>query len=453
MKSICFYFQVHQPFRYRCYRFFDIGNDHYYYDDYSNESILQKMAKSCYLPANKLMLELITKHKGKFKIAYSISGLALEQFELYEPEVLDSFKALAATGYVEFLSETYSHSLVSLKDKELFKKQVQEHDLMIEKYFGQKPAVFRNTELIYSDEIGEMIADMGFKAMLTEGARHILGWKSPNFLYVNAINPRLKVLLRNYKLSDDISFRFSNQNWNEYPLTTEKFVGWLNSLVKDDFCNLFIDYEIFGEHQSAETGIFEFMKHLPDAVFKHSKLTFETPVEIAAKFQPVSVVSIPQPISWADEERDLSAWLGNELQNEAFNKMYELADRMNKVTDNALRKDWNYLQSSDHFYYMCTKFFSDREVHKYFNPYESPYEAFINFMNVLSDIKLRLDLLVPENKLEIEIAGLNKLLEEKESMLKKYEAEMKGLQIKKPIQRSVKQKSSNVVTKISNKKL
>ncbi|HLN72918.1 MAG TPA: glycoside hydrolase family 57 protein [Prolixibacteraceae bacterium] len=435
MKSICLYFQVHQPFRYRRYRFFDIGNDHYYYDDYANESIMRKVADRCYLPTNKLMLELIKKYNGKFKIAYSISGLALEQFELYAPEVLDSFKALAATGSVEFLSETYSHSLVSLKNPELFKKQVEDHDRLIERFFGQKPAVFRNTELIYSDEIGAMVADMGFKAMMTEGARHILGWKSPNFLYVNAINPRLKVLMRNFKLSDDLAFRFSNKGWNEYPLTAEKYVGWINALEKDEICNIFLDYEAFGEHQRVDTGIFDFIAHLPEAVLKHSKMTFNTPSEIVTKFQPVSMVSVPQPISWADEERDLSAWLGNELQDEAFNKLYELADRMIRVTDQNMMKDWNYLQASDHFYYMCTKFFSDGEVHKYFNPYESPYEAFINYMNVFSDFKLRLNSFVPESKSEIEIAGLNKILEEKDLKLKKYETEIKTLLSKQTVQR------------------
>jgi len=437
MKSICFYFQVHQPFRYRRYRFFDIGNDHYYYDDYANESILRKVADRCYLPANKLMLELIKKHKGQFKIAYSISGLALEQFELYVPEVIDSFKALAETGCVEFLSETYSHSLVSLKNNELFKKQIIDHDLLIEKYFGQKPTVFRNTELIYSDEIGEVVAEMGYKAMLTEGARHILGWKSPNFLYVNSINPRLKVLMRNFKLSDDLAFRFSNQGWNEYPLTAEKFVGWLKALDKDEICNIFLDYEAFGEHQAADTGIFTFLENLPDAVFENSDITFATPSEIVNNFQPVSLVSVPHPISWADEERDLSAWLGNELQDEAFNKLYELADRMTRVTDIAMIKDWNYLQASDHFYYMCTKFFSDGEVHKYFNPYESPYEAFINYMNVLSDFKIRLNSYVPESKSDKEIAGLNKILEGKDIKLKKYEAEIKFLQSKQKVQRVV----------------
>lgn len=436
MKSICLYFQVHQPFRYRRYRFFDIGNDHYYYDDYANESILRKVAERCYLPANKLMLDLIKKHNGKFKIAYSISGLALEQFELYAPEVLDSFRALANTGHVEFLSETYSHSLVSLKNPDLFRKQVEDHDRAIEKFFGQKPKVFRNTELIYSDEIGAMVADMGYKAMMTEGARHILGWKSPNFLYVNAINPRLKVLMRNFKLSDDLGFRFSNQGWNEYPLTAEKYVGWIKSLEKDEICNIFLDYEAFGEHQTASTGIFKFMEHLPEAVFKYSKMSFATPSEIVSKFQPVSVVSVPQPISWADEERDLSAWLGNELQDEAFSKLYELAERMSRVTDHNMLKDWNYLQASDHFYYMCTKFFSDGEVHKYFNPYESPYEAFINYMNVFSDFKLRLNSFVPESKSEIEIAGLNRILEEKDLKIKKYETEIKMIQSKQTGQRT-----------------
>jgi alpha-amylase len=446
MKSICFYFQVHQPFRYRRYRFFDIGNDHYYYDDYANESILRKVADRCYLPANKLMLELIKKHKGKFKIAYSISGLALEQFDLYAPEVIESFKALADTGCVEFLSETYSHSLVSLRDKDLFRKQVEDHDQMILKHFGQKPTVFRNTELIYSDEIGAMVADMGFKAMVTEGARHILGWKSPNFLYVNAINQRLKVLMRNYKLSDDLAFRFSNRTWNEYPLTAEKYVGWIKAMDKDEICNIFLDYEAFGEHQATDTGIFSFLEHLPQAVFENSKITFATPSEIATKFQPVSIVSVPLPISWADEERDLTAWLGNELQDEAFRKLYELTDRMSRVTDYAMVKDWNYLQVSDHFYYMCTKFFSDGEVHKYFNPYESPYEAFINYMNVLNDFKLRLNSFVPESKSQIEIAGLNKILEEKDAKLKKYEAEIKSLQSKQNVRRN------SVPTKTTNSK-
>ncbi len=431
MKAICFYFQVHQPFRYRRYRFFDIGNDHYYYDDYANETILRKVADHCYLPVNKLMLELINKYKGKFKVAFSITGVALEQFEMYAPEVLESFQELAKTGQVEFLTETYSHSLVALKSKSLFQEQVTKHCDAIQHYFGQRPTVFRNTEMVYSDDIGVAAAEMGFQAVLTEGAKHILGWKSPNFLYCNAVNPRLKVLMRNYKLSDDMAFRFSNQAWNEYPLTPQKLVGWMNGDSNEEIFNLFMDYETFGEHQSEKTGIFRFLEELPDAVFKQKDFVFATPSEIIEEFQPVSAVSVPHAISWADEERDLTAWLGNEMQQEAFDKLYELTDRMAKVDDPALNKDWNFLQVSDHFYYMSTKFFSDGEVHNYFNPYESPYEAFINYMNVLSDFKLRLNTFVPESELEVRLAELNKVLEEKEEKLKKYESEIARLQTRK----------------------
>ena len=450
MRAICFYFQVHQPFRFRRYRFFDIGNDHYYYDDYANETILRKVADHCYLPANKMMLDLINKHKGKFKIALSITGTALEQFELYAPEVLESFQKLAKTGQVEFLAETYSHSLVALKSNDLFQQQVTKHSDAIEHYFGQRPQVFRNTEMVYSDEIGAAVAGMGFKAVLTEGAKHILGWKSPNFLYCNAINPRLKVLMRNFKMSDDIAFRFSNQGWNEYPLTAEKFVYWMNGNPNDEIINLFMDYETFGEHQSEETGIFRFMEELPEVIFKRSDFCFATPSEIAEDFQPVSAVSVPHAVSWADEERDLTAWLGNEMQQEAFDKVYELKDRMAKVDDEALNKDWSYLQVSDHFYYMSTKFFSDGEVHNYFNPYESPYEAFINYMNVLSDFKLRLDTFVPESEMEIRLAALNKVLVEKEEKLKRYESEIARLQTKK--KKGTPSKPKTASTKAKSKK-
>jgi len=450
MRAICLNFQVHQPFRYRRYRFFDIGNDHYYYDDYSNETILRKVADRCYLPVNKLMLKLIKEYKGKFKISYSITGTAMEQFELYAPEVLDSFKALAETGHVEFLSETYSHSLVSLKNKEAFIQQVKSHDELIEKYFGQKPQVFRNTEMIYSDEIGAVVAEMGFKGMLTEGAKHILGWKSPNFLYCNAINPRLKVLMRNYKLSDDIAFRFSNQGWSEYPLTAEKFVGWMNADEDDEIINLFMDYETFGEHQTEETGIFKFMETLPGAVLKSKKLSFATPSQVIKNYQPISIASVPYSISWADEERDLSAWLGNEMQQEAFNKLYDLQDQVAQVQDKDLLKDWSYLQVSDHFYYMSTKFFSDGEVHNYFNPYESPYEAFINYMNVLSDFKIRLNSLVPKNKMEQEIFNLNKILKEKETKLQKYEEDLRKLQTSQRKKTPTKTKAKTTKPKKSN---
>jgi len=392
MRSISFYFQVHQPNRLRTYRFFDMGKRHDYYDEYLNRHIAKKVAEKCYLPANKMMLDLINKHGKDFSIAYSISGIALEQFEKYTPEVIGSFKKLADTGQVEFLAETYAHSLASLKSREEFRQQVNKHHQKIKDLFNYDPKVFRNTELIYSDEIGAMVADMGYKTMLTEGAKHILGWKSPNYLYANSINPKLKVLLKNYKLSDDIAFRFSDHSWEEWPLTAEKFVSWLNKAdEKDEVINLFMDYETIGEHQWVETGIFDFIKALPKAVFENSNFKFRTPNQVAQKLQPVSAVQVPYPISWADEERDLTAWVGNELQDEAFDKLYNLEEKVHQCNDEEILHDWLNLQTSDHFYYMCTKWFSDGEVHNYFNPYGSPYDAFINYMNILSDFILRVN--------------------------------------------------------------
>lgn len=454
MKTICLYFQVHQPFRYRRYRFFDIGNDHYYYDDYANETILRKVADNCYLPANQILLEAINRNKGQFKVAFSLSGIALEQFRIYAPEVIESFKALAQTGCVEFLSETYSHSLVSLMNNDGFAEQVKRHDDLIESLFGMRPKVFRNTEMIYSDYIGETVYNMGFKAMLTEGARHILGWKSPNFLYCNAINPRLKILMRNYKLSDDIAFRFSNKAWAEYPLTAEKYVDWLEKQdSKEEVINLFMDYETFGEHQKKTTGIFDFLGALPDAIVRSNQLNFGTPSEIADDLQPVAAVHVNHPISWADEERDLSAWLGNELQNEAFNKLYSLIDRMKECDNPDLKKDWDYLQISDHFYYMCTKFFSDGEVHMYFNPYESPYEAFINYMNVLSDFKLRLEAHIPQNEVDQQISALKKMLAEKDAKIQKLElAQTKKRTLPKTQKEEVAKPTEPLVTDSSVKK-
>lgn len=392
MRTICFYFQVHQPYRLKRYRFFDIGVDHSYYDDYANKSIMRKVAEKCYLPTNKVLLDLINEFGCRFKICYSISGTALDQFEQYAPDVLESFKRLAETGCVEFLAETYSHSLSSVRNKSEFFEQVRLQKERIQQLFNQTPKVFRNTELIYSDGIGEMIHEMGFDGILTEGAKHVLGWKSPNFLYCNAINPKLKVLLKNFKLSDDIAFRFSNRDWPEWPLTAEKYVDWLNAIdKKEEMVNLFMDYETFGEHQWKETGIFEFLKALPGRVFSHSDFTFSTPSDIINVFDPVSAVNVPYPISWADEERDLTAWLGNELQDDAFINLYNLTEKVKKVHNPNIQRDWKYLQTSDHFYYMCTKWFSDGDVHKYFNPYDTPYEAFINYMNILSDFVIRVD--------------------------------------------------------------
>lgn len=388
-KSVCFYFQVHQPDRLRQFRFFDIGNDYHYLDDFANRTIVNRIAERCYIPANKMLLEMIRRHNGEFKVAFSISGAAIEQFRMYVPEVIDSFKALAATGCVEFLAETYSHTLASLSSTTEFKKQVKQHAELVRSLFGVKPTTFRNTELIYSDAIGATVADLGFNVMLAEGAKHILGWKSPDFVYTNAINPRLKLLLRNFSLSDDIAFRFSNQNWQSWPLTADKYAGWVaDALAEGDIVNLFMDYETFGEHQSASSGIFDFMAALPDELFKRG-IGFCTPSEAVVKHQPVAPIHVQYPTSWADEERDTSAWLGNELQEEAFNKVSAMENDVFKTKDEKLISTYRKLQESDHFYYMCTKFFSDGSVHSYFNPYDTPYEAFINYMNVLSDFEIR----------------------------------------------------------------
>ena len=407
MKTICFYFQIHQPFRLKRYRFFDIGNDHYYYDDFNNEEIMHRIAQRSYIPANYTLLEMIKNSNGKFKVAFSISGIALEQLEIYVPEFIDSMKELAKTGCVEFLSETYAHSLASLKDPIEFANQVKMHDDKIEALFGQRPKVFRNTELMYSDDIACQIADMGFKGCITEGAKHILGWKSPNYLYNSAAAPKLKLLLKNYKVSDDISFRFSNYEWSEYPLTADKFIGWIaNTPESEQIVNLFMNYETLGELQPRETGIFEFMKALPR--FAEEKgIGFATPTEIISKVKPVDSLSMPYPISWADEERDTSAWLGNVLQNEAFEKLYSVAERVRLCDDRRLKQDWNYLQTSDHFYYMCTKHFNDGAVHSHYSPYETPYEAFTNYMNVLSDFIVRVEAQYPA---EIENEELNALI-------------------------------------------
>jgi alpha-amylase len=352
---------------------------------------MRRIADKSYIPMNKLLMELIKEYGPAFKVSFSISGVALEQIRMYAPDVLLSFQKLAATGNVEFIAETYSHSLSSLRSKTEFFEQVSKHKAMIRQYFGQDPTTFRNTELIYSDAIGEMVAEMGFKTQLTEGAKHILGWKSPNFIYCNTINPKLKVLLKNYQLSDDIAFRFSERGWSEWPLTAEKFVDWLNAFdPKQEVVNLFMDYETFGEHQWRETGIFEFMRALPARVFSHSDFSFNTPSELSEKLQPVSAIHVEDPISWADEERDLTAWLGNDLQDDAFDNLYALEEMVRNSDDLEIHKDWGFLQASDHFYYMCTKWFSDGDVHKYFNPYGSPYEAYINYMNVLSDLRQRL---------------------------------------------------------------
>ncbi len=388
MASVCFYFQVHQPWRLRRYSVFD--TDHNYFDDYKNGEICRKVANKCYLPANRLMLDLIHRHEGKFRISYSITGTALDQFEKYCPEVLSSFQALANTGCVEFLSETYYHSLSFLYSREEFSNQVDLHYKKMNDLFGAKPQVFRNTELIYNDDLAYVINEKGYKGIVCEGADHILGYRSPNYVYHPPMNPGIKVLTKNYKLSDDIAFRFSNQGWSEWPLTSEKFAGWVSHVNGNGYTvNLFMDYETIGEHQWEDTGIFEFLNHMPAKVLEHPDNNFMTPSEVLSNYNSVGEMHVPYMISWADMERDLSAWLGNAMQSNALHEIYKFENIVKKTEDPDIINDWRKLQTSDHFYYMCTKWFSDGDVHKYFNPYDSPYDSYINYMNVLDNLRTR----------------------------------------------------------------
>ena len=390
MKHVCLYFQVHQPFRLRNFSFFDIGEGLPYFDDELNEAIVRKVARNCYLPANQLLLELIREHGRFFKVAFSISGTALDQFEQYAPEVIESFRMLANTGCVEFLAETYGHSLAVLKSEVEFRKQVWAHTEKTRSLFGNSSPVFRNTELIYSNDIGDIISDMGFNAMLAEGAAQVLHWKAPHQVYSNSSH-ELKLLLKHFRLSDDIAFRFPDKQWQEWPLTPAKYVTWLVEMPENSIINLFMDYETFGEHHPPTSGIFHFLKALPGEILSTETLRFITPSEAINELPVSGTLSVPQAMSWADVERDLSAWLGNDLQQDAFNTLYSLEKKIVACNNEDLRRDWLYLQSSDHFYYMSTKTMEDGAVHNHFSPYKSPFDAFINYMNVLSDFSLRLD--------------------------------------------------------------
>ena len=386
-KSICIYFQIHHPERLRKYQFFDIGKKHNYFDNYANRSELEDLAENCYLPANALLLDLIKKYEGKFKVAFSISGSAIDQLEMHTPEVIRSFQELAQTGQVEFLAETYSHSLASLsEDTDEFELQVKRHSAAIKELFGKKPVTFRNTSLIYSDKIGKRVANLGFKTMLTDGAKHVLGWKSPNFVYKNALDENLNLLLKNSKLSDDIAIRFSDRNWSEYPLTSEKYVNWVSHSLQDtEVLNLFMNYEVIGHYNRAESGIFDFLRYFIQQIAENPNYQFLLPKEVTKKHTAKDILPVPYPISWTDEERDITSWLGNELQKEAFTELFKIQPLVKKKKNAELNEDYSRLQASEHFYFMRTKLFSGADYHKYILPYESPYEAFINYMNVLSD--------------------------------------------------------------------
>jgi len=397
MASVCLYFQVHQPYRLRHYTIFD--RDRNYFDHSKNAQVCRKVANKCYLPANAVLLDLLRHYKGRFKVSFSITGVLLEQLEQYAPQALASFQQLAETGCVEFLAETYYHSLSSLFSSGEFVEQVQAHVETVEKLFGQRPRVFRNTELIYSNDLAALVAQMEcFDTILAEGADHVLGYKSPNFVYRPPNVAGLKLLLKNYRLSDDIAFRFSDRNWSQWPLTADTFANWINAVNGNGYVvNLFMDYETFGEHQWDSTGIFNFLRHLPAEILRHPDNDFRT-VSQAAAYEAVDVVDVPGITSWADTERDLSAWLGNAMQQNAVAELYKL-EKVVKATQNPqLIENWRKLQISDHFYYMCTKYFADGDVHKYFNPYDSPYDAYINFMNALDDLDTKCSAQLPHNE-------------------------------------------------------
>ena len=390
MPDVCFYFQVHQPWRLERYGVFDIGKSHDYFDDRANEAILRKVADKCYRPMNALLRELVEEHAGRFKVAFSVTGTVLEQMERWTPDVVASFQALAETGCVEFLGETFHHSLAGVGHPREFGEQVALHTRKIEALFGQTPRVFRNTELMFHDELAVRLAEMGFTAAIAEGAERVLGWRSPNFVYASGAAPALRLLLKNYRLSDDIAFRFGNRGWSEHPLSVEKFAGWVHAVNGcGTVVNLFMDYETFGEHQWAETGIFEFMRRLPAAILDHADGGFVTPSEAVLRTPQAGDVRFRDWVSWADTERDLTAWLGNRMQRTALEQLLALREPVLASGDPGLLETWRRLSTSDHLYYMCTKYFADGDVHKYFSPYESPYEAHIAFMNALADLSLR----------------------------------------------------------------
>ncbi|MDE7468324.1 MAG: glycoside hydrolase family 57 protein [Muribaculaceae bacterium] len=402
MKAVCFNFEIHQPFRLKRYRFFDIGNDHYYYDDFLNDDIAERIVHQSYIPAAETLLRMIEDSKGAFRCSLAISGEAIEQFEHYAPEFNDLLRKLADTGKVEFLATPYAHSLSSLFDPEEFRSQVEVQCHKVKETYGATPKVLRNTELIYSDELAPQILAMGFKGVITEGAKHILGWKSPDYVYTAASAPQLKVLMRNAKLSDDIAVRFSDTSWGEYPLTADKYIDWIAATPADEqIINIGLSLDTFGGLHPLGSGILQFLEALPRFAAEKG-IEFWTPSEAVKKLKPVGVISITHPISSAQESCDTSTWMGNALQNEALNKLYQAGERVRLCEDRRLKQDWWYLQDADHFYYMSTK-----DGGAAFSPYETPYQAFINYMNVLSDFLVRVDEQYPES---IDNEELNSLL-------------------------------------------
>ena len=404
MKTICLYFEIHQIIHLKRYRCFDIGRDHYYYDDYENERSITDIAERSYIPALSTLIEMAKSNEGAFKVALSLSGVGLEQLEIYAPRVVELLHELNDTGCCEFLCEPYSHGLSSLANEECFREDVENMRKKIKQMFGKEPKVFRNSSLIYSNEIGAMVADMGFKGMLTEGAKHVLGWKSPHYLYHCAYNHNLKLLLRDFKLSDDISLRFNNSDWNEYPLFADRYIGWIDELpAEEQVINIFMELSALGISQPLSSNILEFLKALPICA-KEKGITFSTPSEVISKLKSVDQVDVPYPMSWVDEERDISCWLGNVMQREAFDKLYSVAERVHLCTDRRIKQDWSYMQASNNFRFMTTKntgIWLNRGI------YDSPFDAFTNYMNILGDFISRVNALYP---VEMDNEELNALL-------------------------------------------
>lgn len=425
MKTICLYFEIHQIIHLKRYRFFEIGTDHYYYDDYANEQGINEVAERSYIPALKTLIEMAKENEGMFKVALSISGVALEQLEIHAPAVIELLHELNATGCCEFICEPYSHGLSSLANEDCFREEVEQMRRKVKDYFGQEPKVFRNSSLIYDNEIGGIVASMGFKGMLVEGAKHVLGWKSAHYLYHCAENPNLKLLMRDFKLSDDISLRFSNSEWSEYPLFADKYIDWIASLPENEqVINIFMELSALGIAQPLSSNILEFLKALPVCA-KQRGITFSTPTEIVTKLKSVDMVDVPYPMSWADEERDISPWLGNVMQREAFNKLYSVAERVHLCDDRRIKQDWYCLQASNNFRFMTTK---DTGVGLNRGIYDSPYDAFTNYMNILGDFLGRVNALYPVDMDNEELSSLLTTIKNQGEELVQLTSEVNKLQ-------------------------
>ena len=427
MKTICLYFEIHQNIQLKRYRFFDIGTDHYYYDDYEDERLITDVANRSYMPALEALGEMLKEHPGFFKVAFSLSGVGMEQLEIHAPQVLDKLQELNQTGCVEFLAEPYSHGLSSLVNEETFKSEVKRQCTKIEEYFGKKPTVLRNSSLIYSDEIGATVADMDFVGMLTEGAKHVLGWKSPHYVYHCAMNPKLKLLLRDVRLSDDISLRFANSDWEGYPLFADNYMNDIASFPEEEqVINIFMELSALGIAQPLSSNILEFVKALPECA-KQRGITFSTPTEICKKIKSVGEINVPDTLSWVDEERDVSSWLGNPMQREAFNKLYSVADRVRIANDPRINQDWDYLQASNNFRFMTTKPSNvglDRGI------YASPFDAFTNYMNILGDFINRVNDLYPADVDNDQLEGLLTTITNQDEEIEMKDKEITRLQAK-----------------------